>query len=113
MQFKVGKDIFDIVIFYFNQLNKIFKIWDSVEIFPGISYFKLVILVSILCIILGIIKQGTKEYLEDKVSVPYEKLSNYTGKHSQEYLAKHSKTGLKVSKESKKMKRRISRTGHI
>lgn len=102
MQFKVGKDIFDIVVFYFNQLNKIFKIWDSVEIFPGISYFKLVILVSILCIILGIIKQGTKDYLEDKVSVPYE------GKHSQEYLAKHSKTGLKVRKEANKMKKRIS-----
>ena len=47
------------------------------------------------------------------MSVPYEKLSNYTGKHSQEYLAKHSKTGLKVSKESKKMKRRISGTRDI
>lgn len=91
-----GEKILQVFNFYIQQLIKVFNVLDSLELFPGISYLTMLIIIAIISILFRIITFGLKSR-----SLINEFINNdsYVGKHSEEYTSKHSKTGISLRKK--------------
>lgn len=92
--------MFEIISFYFNIVGKIFGVYLSWEIFPGVSYLAFVCAAAIMTMLISLIFHNVKEEYDYKMDhykhTKWNKdisNSDYKGKHSSEGLAKHAKKG--------------------
>lgn len=85
--YKTGNAFVKVFNWYVAQLIKVFDVMRSFEVFPNVTYFDFFLAFIALCLLFKIIKWGYNQSMLTDV-VP-----SYVGKHSEEYLAKHTKTG--------------------
>lgn len=88
--YKTGSSFVEVFNWYVAQVLKIFDVMRSFEVFPNVTYFDFFLAFIALCLLFKIIKWGYNQSMLTDV-VP-----SYAGKHSEEYLAEHTKTGKGV-----------------
>lgn len=94
---EIDINLAQIFMFWIEQVLKLFEVMKKIPIFPGISLFDLLIVVSIVLIFMNIIKLGNRTssaFLKGRAVVESAKRlskesDTYVGKHSAEGFAKH------------------------
>lgn len=90
---KSGEAMYQVFSWYLEQLKKVFNVLDSVEILPNFTFLNMLVTLLFVGLFFDVLRFGLNRFTFTKDILPD---SNYVGKHSEEYLAEHTKTGKAV-----------------
>ncbi len=97
MILSTGEDFLQVYNWYIEQILKVFEVMKSFEILPGVTYYHFLLGLIFIGILLKIVKLGY-----DKSLLTRDVMPEYIGKHSGEYLGRHTKTGRAIQRQKEK-----------